>query len=41
LNEPYSGLSAAKHTSTADAQVFEGSRRKIVEHFDARRLFKF
>lgn len=40
LSEVYSHMSAAMHAAASDAQVFEDSRQKIEEHFDARRLFK-
>ena len=36
----YSKISAALHTANAGAGLFDESAKDIVEHFDARRLFK-
>jgi hypothetical protein len=40
LSDIYGKLSAAMHTATADATLFEDSCSQIVEHFEARRMFK-
>ncbi len=40
LKAIYSDLSAAIHTATEDAPLFERTKTQIEEHFDARRLFK-
>jgi hypothetical protein len=40
LSTIYSDLSAAIHAAREDATLFDESAAKIVEHFDARRLFK-
>jgi hypothetical protein len=40
LSEVYGDLSLAIHTANADAALFQGTAQKVVEHFDARRLFK-
>jgi hypothetical protein len=40
LSEWYDKLSAAIHTATEDATLFESAREKIEEHFDIRRVHK-
>lgn len=40
LSEIYTKLSAAMHEALADAALFEECCTKIVEHFEARKLFK-
>ena len=40
LPKIYTDISGALHAARADAELFESSREKIVEHFDARRLFR-
>jgi hypothetical protein len=40
LGEVYDSLSEAMHAARADDAVFEKCHAQIVEHFDARRLFK-
>jgi len=40
LAEVYDSLSEAMHSARADEAVFEKCHAQIVEHFDARRLFK-
>ena len=40
LLEIYGKLSAAMHDANADATLFEDSCAKVLEHFEARRLFK-
>jgi hypothetical protein len=36
----YSRLSVAIHAAEADANIFEGCRNEVLEHFDFRRLYK-
>jgi len=40
LAEWYGKLSAAIHTATEDAALFESARERIEEHFDIRRIHK-
>jgi hypothetical protein len=40
LKEIYCDLSAAMHTAHANIPLFEESCVKIVEHFEARRLYR-
>jgi hypothetical protein len=40
LADVYGQLSAAMHTAEASATIFDEARRKIEEHFDAKRLYK-
>lgn len=40
LKEVYGALSAAIHAANESAELFEGSRKKIERHFDARRVFR-
>ena len=40
LTDVYSDLSMAMHAAEASAETFERARQNIIEHFDARRLFK-
>lgn len=40
LKDVYARLSEALHAADANATIFEEASSKIVEHFDARRLFK-
>jgi hypothetical protein len=40
LSDVYGKLSEAMHGANGDADLFEEMRAKIVDHFDARRLFK-
>jgi hypothetical protein len=40
LSDVYGQLSTAMHEAKADAALFEDCCAKIVEHFEARRLFK-
>jgi hypothetical protein len=40
LAEVYSSLSEGMHSARADADLFEKCYAEIIEHFDARRLFK-
>jgi hypothetical protein len=40
LKDIYSRLSEAMHAASDDAAIFEDCGQKIVEHFEARRLFK-
>lgn len=40
LGDIYRKLSVAIHGASADAMLFETAKSQIVEHFDARRLFK-
>lgn len=40
LAEVYDSLSEAMHSARADNSVFEKCHSQVVEHFDARRLFK-
>ena len=40
LPDIYGKLSAAMHEATADGGLFEESCDRIVEHFDARRLYR-
>ena len=40
LSEVYASLSAAMHAASEDAALFEESAAKVIEHFEARRLFK-
>ncbi len=40
LSDVYSKLSAAMHLASADDSLFEESSKQVIEHFDARRVFK-
>jgi hypothetical protein len=40
LRKVYEDLSADIHSAAGSAELFEEARQQIVEHFDARRLFK-
>lgn len=40
LPKIYTDLSTPLHSAAADVELFEKARREIVEHFDARRVFK-
>ena len=40
LSEVYESLSVAMHSALSDEKVFVGCLEQIIEHFDARRLFK-
>jgi hypothetical protein len=40
LKDIYNKLSEAMHAANEDAALFDDCSAKIVEHFDARRLFK-
>jgi hypothetical protein len=40
LCEVYGKLSEAMHAANADAKLFEESCAKVVDHFDARRVYK-
>jgi len=40
LSDLYGRLSVAMHTADPDVELFETAKIQIIEHFDARRLFK-
>ena len=40
LPKVYTNLSTALHSAAADVELFEKASLEIVEHFDARRVFK-